>query len=95
MYMVNQFPAEFTKNAEIQLWTNSLLSITFIKSGYPIINAFSAILAQFGILGLILFFIPLFYTGMYLVIRRENFKARLDIVCIIVAVVGQLFCIFH
>ena len=97
MYMVNQFPAEFTKNAEIQLWTNSLLSITFIKSGYPIINAFSAILAQFGILGLILFFIPLFYTGMYLVIRRENFKARLDIVCIIVRHPGkgQLFCIFH
>lgn len=91
MYMRDLFP-EFSKNnIEIKNWTKDLDEKGFMQAGYPILNTFSAVLAQTGFIGLILFLLPIFYVLVQLMKNRyllQNFS----IVCLLGALMGQMGC---
>lgn len=93
MYMVNQIP-EFAQNDnEIKKWTYDMLQQGFAKSGYPVLNTFSAITAEFGVPGILLFLFPLFYLLFTLIRCRKQYTQQWDILCLVVALGGQIACL--
>lgn len=94
MYMVDNFP-EFAKdNREIKLWTSFLLKEGFWKTGYPALNTFSYIFAQFGLIGVLLFCAPLIYLMWAVFKRRTQLCNRPDIIFLVIALIGQIGCLF-
>ena len=71
MYVMHQLPDFTMASSEIQLWTNDILNSTFMQARYPIVNTLSAVIAQYGVPGLILFCAPLIYVAIFLSKNRR------------------------
>ena len=60
-YIRDNFTEEEKQVKEIKLWINKMGEKGPLMSGFPILNEFSGQIAQTGILGLILFLMPIFF----------------------------------
>ena len=63
-------------------------------ASFPVVNAFSNVLAEYGIPGLIIFCAPLFYLFGQLILKRKEFSDSFEAVCLAVALAGQVACLF-
>ncbi len=92
-YMAKTIPAFAKKNGEIKLWISQMNEKGFIKSGFPMVNMYGAIMCRFGILGLLLFLVPIGWSGWYFLKNRKKLLKDGGMVCALVALAGQVICL--
>ena len=91
MYMKNNFPDFAKDDKEIKKWTADMELKTPFVSGYPVLNQYAAIFMWNGILGLVLFLVPILYVIRF-VIKYKQILSDFDFSCISIMVIGQLAC---
>lgn len=94
MYMMSEFPSFAKNHQEVKQWTSDMLSLTFMRIQYPVVNEFSQLIAEYGIVGIILFCIPIIYLLREVIRKRSILKERFDIICILIMFIDQLGCLF-
>ncbi|WP_418475309.1 O-antigen ligase family protein [Dialister hominis] len=93
-YMVNTYPDFAKDNGEVKRWISDVTHLEFGDASFPVVNAFSNVLAEYGIPGLIIFCAPLFYLFGQLILKRKEFSDSFEAVCLAVALAGQVACLF-
>lgn len=91
-YMIKEFPPFALKSPEAKGWIKEIKNDKLFEVSIPVSNQYSEILSDFGIPGLILFMVPIFYA-LYLLfkaVRFGNYDNRL--VYVFVAFMGQAAC---
>lgn len=80
--------ANFTKddlnNNEVRNWSQYIKREGVLKSPIPVLNQFSIMFAHFGIIGLLLFLLPLFYV-LYGILKLLNSGLNIEFACLSVA----------
>lgn len=84
MYMMSEFPSFAKNHQEVKQWTSDMLSLTFMRIQYPVVNEFSQLIAEYGIVGIILFCIPIIYLFREVIRKRSILKERFDIISILI-----------
>lgn len=74
-------------NGEVTLWMRYMKEKGLLKSGFPNLNQFSVVFAEQGIIGLILFIIPLGYV-FYLIVKRRYMLQDCRIACLCISFAG-------
>ena len=65
-YMERYLPNDINNDKELNGFIKDIHNKGFIKAGYPTVNQFTFIYATSGLIGLIIFLIPIFYVVIYL-----------------------------
>ena len=91
-YMIKEFPPFALKSLEAKGWIKEIKNDKLFEVSIPVSNQYSEILSDFGIPGLILFMVPIFYVLylLYKVVRVKKYDNRL--VYVFVAFMGQVAC---
>lgn len=87
-YMPDYMDSISARNGEIKLWTRYMREQGVLKSGFPNLNHYVAVFAESGILGLVLFLLPIVYV-VYKFIKLKLYRNMLSCICLI-AFAGQL-----
>ena len=78
---------------EVTLWITYMNEKGPLKSGFPILNHFSVVLAEQGIIGMILFIIPYGYIY-FLIVKRRNILHDNRIACLCISFTGLFTALF-
>lgn len=78
---------EEKENGEVSLWMRYMDEKGPLKSGFPNLNQFSVVFAEQGIIGLILFIIPLGYI-FYMIAKRMDILRDCRIACLCISFAG-------
>lgn len=89
-YIPEYLSKEDYKNGEVALWTRCMREKGVLKSGYPNLNQYINTFVDSGIVGLILFILPIIYifTGFKKKIQQRKFD--IAVLCVSIIVIGQL-----
>lgn len=88
-YITENLPAEASEVYEVRNWARYSRIEGVLKSGYPTLNQYVGIFAEEGIVGLIVFLVPIIY-----ILKKMTHKKAIlndfDVVCVLIALIGQL-----
>lgn len=87
-YIPEYLSEEDYKDYEVAIWTRFMYEKGILKSGFPNLNHYVEIFAEAGILGLLLFLLPIVYVFLKFV-KYKLYKNILSCVCLIIFA-GQL-----
>lgn len=87
-YVGSNIPQWGNQNQEIKLWVRYLHKDGPLKAGFPILNQFAGILAKFGIVGFLLYIVPLVYLAVNF-IRKKKYKEGMFANSIFIAFLGS------
>lgn len=93
-YLSEKIPQFAKEDGEIKIWMKGTKGQGFMEVYVPVMNEYFGILAQYGIFGLILFFIPIIWVGMKMVKNRNLLMCNFGMICFIICFLGQLVCLF-
>lgn len=91
-YMVDNIPDFAKSNSEIKSWTRMTLQEFGKGSGFASINEYAVVLVEYGVIGLLLYLIPLVYLFIIVFKYKSLLLKKFSTVCIVVAVCGQAAC---
>lgn len=81
------------KDGEISLWLKYMNEKGPLKSGFPNLNQFSVVFAEQGVIGLLLFLLPLGYIT-FLLIKNRYLLRDSRIACLCIALIGLVTAFF-
>lgn len=87
------FTDEEKKVGEVSLWIRYMSEKGPLKSGVPNLNQFSVVFAEQGVIGLLLYLLPLGYI-IFLVIRNRHILREPRIACLCTAFIGLAIALF-
>ncbi len=93
-YIADNIPAFAQDDREINQWLSMLRKDGWLKSSIPPLNEFGAVFARYGLVGLILFLLPLFGIGVLFFKYRNKLLRDFGLICALVMLAGQVACLF-
>ena len=88
-YVNANFTEEDLRNNEVRNWSQYVTKEGVLKSPIPVLNQFSIVFAHFGIIGLFLYLLPMFYV-LYGILKRMNSGLSIETVCLIIAYIATV-----
>lgn len=93
VYIDRNLTDEDLKVGEVKLWSDTMHEQGFLKAGFPTLNGLSGVFIQYGILGLILYCIPMIVI-LYRFATYKTFYQSKEVVCMIIGLLGLLAALF-
>ena len=91
IYMDARLPEFSFSNKEVRNWSRDMHREGVLKSGYPSLNKYADIAIQNGLVGLLLYLIPIFYIIYNLIFYRKAIFQDYNLVMLMISMVGLLF----
>lgn len=92
-YIENNIPSFAVSDEEINFWIERLNRNGFMKAGFPDLNSYTVIFACYGLIGLIIYLIPVFYLALQIIKKRSHILNDFGNICLIICLCGQLVCL--
>ncbi len=89
VYIVENIPEFAKKDKETNIWITKFKEKGF-KSTFPVLNHYAYVFAENGIIGLIIFILPILYV-FYMICKNKFLLRNFDFMIMIIAFIGQLF----
>lgn len=89
VFIAENMPDFAQESGEVQHWISMLREEGFLQSGIPVFNTLAAVFACYGLMGLFLFVVPLFWVAVNALRWRKTIFHDYGAVCILVIFVGQ------
>lgn len=85
---------DLATNDEVHTWSRYMYSEGVLKSGFPVLNYFTYIFASFGVIGLLLYIIPIIYIFIKLYMQRVILRNDIQLGCVLIAFCGSIAALF-
>lgn len=92
-YIADHIPAFAQDDQEICHWLAMLRNEGFLDSPIPTFNMFGTMLMQYGICGLLLFLMPLFFISKMILCQIPKMLGHYGFVCVLVSLGGSTACL--
>ena len=92
-YIADHIPAFAQDSQEICHWVAMLRDEGFLDSPIPTFNMFGTMLMQYGICGLLLFLMPLFFISKMILCQTKKMLRQYGFVCVLVSLGGSIACL--
>ena len=88
-YVNANFTEEDLRNNEVRNWSRYIEREGVLKSPIPVLNQFSVVLANFGLVGLLLYLMPVFYV-LFGILRVLKHEPTLEFACLCIAYIATV-----
>jgi hypothetical protein len=92
-YIADHIPVFAQDDQEICHWLAMLRNEGFLDSSIPTFNMFGIMLMQYGICGLLLFLMPLFFISKMILCQIPKMLGQYGFVCVLVSLGGSTACL--
>mgnify|MGYP002290471770 FL=1 len=92
-YIADHIPVFAQDDQEICHWLAMLRDEGFLDSSIPTFNMFGTMLMQYGICGLLLFLMPLFFISKMILCQIPKMLGQYGFVCVLVSLGGSIACL--
>ncbi len=89
-YVNANFSEEDLNNREVRNWSHYIEQEGVLKSPIPVLNQFSIVFACFGVMGLFLYLLPMFFVLVSIVKRLFNGLIDIKGACLIIAYIATV-----
>ena len=89
VYIIENIPEFAKKDKETNTWVTKFKEKGF-KSTFPVLNHYAYVFAENGIIGLIIFILPILYV-FYMICKNKFLLRNFDFVIMLITFIGQLF----
>jgi len=93
-YINNNLTTEDLTNNEVHIWSKYIHQDGILRSTFPILNYFAYIFASFGVIGLLLYIIPIIYIFIRLYLQRDVLRNNIQLGCVLIAFCGSIATLF-
>ena len=92
-YVKANFTAEDLTNYEVRNWLQYSEEEGVLKASFPVLNQFSGVMATFGVIGLLLYLLPMLYIPIKL-FRILKQGMDLEVACLTIGIVASVVAMF-
>lgn len=89
-YVNANFTEEDLRNNEVRNWSRYVEQEGVLKSPIPVLNQFSIVFANFGIVGLVLYLLPMFYALVGILNRLYSGLMDIEGACLTIAYIATI-----
>ena len=92
-YVDSNLPEWSYNNIEVRNWSRYMHINGVLKSGFPTLTKFTGLFAEFGIIGILLYVLPIVYV-LFKIFKQVSLYDNINLICILISFLGSLAAMF-
>lgn len=93
VYLDKNLEADDRQNQEVANWSSMMYEKGPLKSSYPILNQLAGVFAESGIIGVLIFLLPILFIG-FCLIKEKDIIHNNKVACMTIALIGLCLAFF-